>query len=154
MPENAPPGQLPRSVDVILYDDLVDKVKPGDRVRIYGVYRSLGGTTTGSTTAIFRYDLPDFWFRNACSLRAIRNSRTIVLANHVYLHSKDINQRPISDIDIQNIKKIGKRKNVVDLLAGSLAPSIYGNDYQKKGILLMLLSGMEKNLSNGTHLRG
>jgi DNA replication licensing factor MCM3 len=55
MPEKAPTGQLPRSLDVILDNDLVDLCKPGDRVLIVGVYRCLPGKQNGFTTGIFKY---------------------------------------------------------------------------------------------------
>lgn len=137
MPERAPAGQLPRGVDVILDDDLVDRVKPGDRIQLVGTYRSLGNRNAGAGSALFR---------------------TLILANNVIpLSSKSgggIAQSTITDTDIRNINKISRKKNVFELLSQSLAPSIYGHDHIKKAILLMLLGGMEKNLDNGTHLRG
>ena len=137
MPERAPAGQLPRSVDVILDDDLVDKVKPGDRVQLVGIFRTLGNRNTNHNSALFK---------------------TVILANNVVLLSSKsgggIATATITDTDIRNINKVAKKKNLLELLSQSLAPSIYGHDYIKKAILLMLLGGMEKNLENGTHLRG
>lgn len=137
MPERAPAGQLPRGVDVILDDDLVDKVKPGDRIQMVGIYRTLGNRNTNHNSALFK---------------------TIILANNVVLLSSKsrggVATATITDTDIRNINKVAKKKNLLELLSQSLAPSIYGHDYVKKAILLMLLGGMEKNLENGTHLRG
>ncbi|KAI0932618.1 MCM DNA helicase complex subunit, variant 2 [Taiwanofungus camphoratus] len=133
MPERAPAGQLPRSTDVILDDDLVDKCKPGDRIQLVGVYRSVGGGAGGAF-------------------------KSLILANNINLLSSKtgggIAQTPLTDSDIRMINQLSKRANIYELLARSLAPSIFGHENIKKALLLLLLGGAEKNLANGTHIRG
>ena len=133
MPEKAPAGQLPRSVDIIVDNDLVDQAKPGDRIQIIGSYRCMPGKQGGYTTGSFR---------------------TVLIANNVVLLSKEVTPN-ITGEDVQKCKKFSKQKgNVFQMLAKSLAPSIHGHEYVKKALLCQLLGGVEKNLPNGTRLRG
>ncbi|XP_046603542.1 DNA replication licensing factor Mcm3 [Neodiprion virginianus] len=135
MPEKAPAGQLPRSVDVICDNDLVDLCKPGDRVQVVGNYRCLPGKQGGFTSGTFR---------------------TILIANNISQLNKDANLK-ISRADLTMCKKMAKKNhvnNIFELLSKSLAPSIHGHEYIKKAILCLLLGGVEKILPNGTRLRG
>ena len=133
MPENSPPGILPRSIDVVLEDDLVDACKPGDRVSIVGIYKAAPSKGSGSMSGVFR---------------------TLLVASSVEMLGKESTQLKLTARDTRNIKRISQREDCFDLLAQSLAPSIFGHDFIKKAMVLLLLGGIEKNLKNGTHLRG
>ena len=41
-PEAVPEGETPQTVQMCAYEDLVDYVKPGDRVEVVGIYRAIG----------------------------------------------------------------------------------------------------------------
>jgi DNA replication licensing factor MCM3 len=135
MPERAPMGQLPRSIELILDHDLVDKIKPGDRVQIVGVYRALsrGGNNPSGGGGAFK---------------------TVVLVNNVQILGRDTSQLTFSPQDVRMIKELGKRPDILSVLGRSLSPSIHGHTVIKRALALQLLSGCEKNLKNGTHLRG
>ncbi|KAL0274617.1 UNVERIFIED_CONTAM: hypothetical protein PYX00_002708 [Menopon gallinae] len=132
MPEKAPAGQLPRSVDIICENDLVDICKPGDRIQVVGCYRCLPAKHGSFTSGIFR---------------------TVIIANSIN-HLTVQSELSVTREDMMRFKKLVKKPNIFDLLSRSLAPSIHGHEYVKKAILCLLIGGNEKILENGTRLRG
>jgi DNA replication licensing factor MCM3 len=65
-----------------------------------------------------------------------------------------VNGIHLSVDDLLNVREFAKRDDAFDILSRSIAPSIYGHGEIKQALLLQLLGGCEKNLENGTHLRG
>ncbi|PVU94995.1 hypothetical protein BB561_002120 [Smittium simulii] len=140
MPERAPPGQLPRGVDVILDNDLVDSTKPGDRILVVGIYRALAGKNSASTSGVFRSLVL------ANSVRGFGASSLIWSGISEGSGGNSSSNKssngaapviPITDGDIKNIRSLSKRDDIVNILSNSLAPS-----------------GCEQNLDNGSHIRG
>lgn len=132
LPENSPPGQLPRSVSVHLTGGLCDKVKPGDRVEVTGVYKTIPSQKS-EKNGVFE---------------------TVLLAVGIQEITIDLNKQEMTPEDVKNIRKIAKIEDAFSLLSTGVASSIQGHNLIKKAVLLQLLGGKEKVLQNTTHLRG
>lgn len=135
MPEKAPMGQLPRSVELIMDHDLVDRIKPGDRVQVVGVFRALATSSQGQSSSSGTF-------------------KTVVLVNNIQILGRDVGQLTFSTQDVRAIRSLAQRSDILEILGRSYAPSIHGHAIIKKALCLQQLSGCEKNLENGTHLRG
>ena len=133
-PENIPEGEVPHTVHICCYDDLVDQVRPGDRIEVTGIFR-------------------------ACPMRVSRNRRTlksiystyIDVVNFVKPHKQSFNHEDevadLSDEVIARILEVSRREDLYSLLGKSFAPSIWEQDDIKKGLLCQLFGGVNKNFT-------
>ena len=171
LPEKAPTGQLPRAIDAICEYDLVDRVKPGDRVQLVARYTYIRLNKVRHTLIIIVVTLAAYLNFHDCLLMMHHFSyrclpgktggftngtfKTILLVNNLISKTQE-EEMNINGDDVQKCKKLSKQKKntIFDLLSKSLAPSIHGHDYVKKALLCLLLGGIEKILPNGTRLRG
>jgi DNA replication licensing factor MCM3 len=112
-----------------LEDDLVDSVKPGDRVAVVGVFRPLAGAANGVVSGVYK--------------------SVVVGVAAERLTQDKVRWQPR---DVRNIRAVAARPWALQLLARSLAPSIYGHDLVKQGLVLLLMGGIERVVNN-THLR-
>jgi len=130
-PESLKGGQMPRFVDAILLDDMVDAALPGDRVLVTGILRVI--LEQKDKRPIFK---------------------KVLEVNHIEQLSKEIEELEISPEDEQKIRELAKRKDVVNAIVDSIAPAIWGHKTVKKGIALALFGGVQRTLPDGTKLRG
>lgn len=133
-PEDLPPGQTPRSLDVrLIGKDLVNVARPGDRVRIVGTVRAESST------------LP----------RAGR-LRTFTLhidANYIESAGRESEILSVTPEEEEEIIKLSKDPWIHRKIVRSIAPSIYGYEHIKEAIMHLLFGGVQKNLPDIT-IRG
>lgn len=130
-PDDMPAGQTPSTIALIACADLVDRVNPGDRVVVTGIYRA-------STVRV----IP----RQRKIRSVMRTSIDVVhyrRINSERLHD-EASQLKFSAERIDKLKAMAQDENIYDKLANSIGPAIYGHLDVKKGILLQLFGGTRK----------
>ena len=133
-PGSIPPGRIPRQKEVVLLNDLVDSVKPGDEVELTGVYISRFDYSMN-----VRYAFPVF--------------HTHIEA----VHLKRLNEIEIgvlTDEDKIEIRKLSKETNIAAKIFNSIAPSIYGHEFIKRALALAMFGGVSKDVNNKHRIRG
>jgi replicative DNA helicase Mcm len=133
-PEDLPPGQLPRWLDIkLLQRDLVDAARPGDHVSVVGITRA-----------------------HATRLPKVGQLRTFSLqldTNHIDVESKEPEKILITPEEEEQILELSRDPDVHNKILQSLAPSIYGNEHLKEAVMYLLFGGTAKQFPDIT-IRG
>uniref|UniRef100_A0AAY5EE24 DNA replication licensing factor MCM4 n=1 Tax=Electrophorus electricus TaxID=8005 RepID=A0AAY5EE24_ELEEL len=136
-PEDMPAGQTPHTTVVYAHNDLVDKVQPGDRVNITGIYRAAPmrvNPRQSQVKSVYRTHFDAIHFRKTDERR---------------LHGLDEEneQRLFTEERVATLRELAAKPDVYERLSSALAPSIYEHEDIKKGILLQLFGGTRKDFS-------
>eukprot|EP00954_Amorphochlora_amoebiformis_P003009 236265-Amorphochlora_amoeboformis.AAC.1 len=166
-----PAGSMPRSMEVILRNEIVERAKPGDKIVVTGtliVVPNVGVLSGGSTMAVRRSNEARVGedYAGVTGLKALGvrdlTYKMYFLASYVHsldtaLDSADTEEEAMQELTQEEKKKIHRMKQTPKLytrMAKSIAPSCFGHDEIKRGILLMLFGGVHKVTPSGTNLRG
>ena len=167
-PDSVPDGQTPHTVSLCVYDELVDVTKPGDRVTVTGIFRSLPvrvNPRQRSVKSLFKTFLDIVHVKRTDSNRmgfdpTTRPGDRVNLAGvgvggddeleaEMSLNQDENEKGSIAVEMEEKLIEISKRRDVYEVLSRSLAPSIWEMDDVKKGILLQLFGGTNKSISRG-----
>ncbi|KAM6373597.1 DNA replication licensing factor MCM4 isoform 1-T3 [Alca torda] len=137
-PEDMPAGQTPHTVALFAHNDLVDKVQPGDRVNVTGIYRAVPirvNPRVSNVKSVYKTHIDVIHYRKTDAKR---------------LHGVDeeTEQKMFTEERVEILKELSKKADIYDRLSSALAPSIYEHEDIKKGILLQLFGGSRKDFTH------
>ena len=127
--ENLSGGTEPKQMLMILEDDLVDELNPGDKVRITGTLKTFREERSGK-------------FKN------------YIYVNHIEPLEQEFEELHLSEEDEEKIIELSQDPHIYDKIIKSTAPSIKGYREVKEAIALQLFGGAAKQLEDETKLRG
>ncbi|MFX1391394.1 MAG: MCM family protein, partial [Promethearchaeota archaeon] len=134
IPEDLPPGRIPRAVQAILTYDLVDSIKPGDRVKLMGIYKSvIAQSPKNINSTLFK---------------------TYFDINFIDPEDKTEDTIDLTKEDREKIEKLSKGPFIQRKIARSIAPDIYGREDLKMASALSLFAGTRKKKPGGGYKRG
>ena len=134
IPEDLPPGRIPRSVQAILTHDLVDTVRPGDRLKVMGIFKSvLAQSTKSYNSTLFK---------------------TFIDVNFIDPEDKSEDIVELSKEDKKRIEELSKEPMIQKKIARSISPNIYGREQLKMACALSLFGGTRRRKPGGGYKRG
>ncbi|EDO15855.1 hypothetical protein Kpol_1009p1 [Vanderwaltozyma polyspora DSM 70294] len=144
IPESVPVGEMPRNILMTSDRYLTNRVVPGTRVTIVGIYsiyqakkRNAAGGGGGGV--------------------AIRNPYIKVLGIQTDVTTSGLSGSTMamfSEEEEEEFLQLSRRPDIYDLFTKSIAPSIFGNQDIKRAIVCLLMGGSKKILPDGMRLRG
>ncbi|XP_058033645.1 DNA replication licensing factor MCM4 [Ahaetulla prasina] len=137
-PEDMPAGQTPYTIILFAHNDLVDKVQPGDRVKITGIYRAVPVRVIprmSSVRSVYKTHIDVIHY---CKTDSKRLHRIEEGTEHkMFMEERE-----------KMLQALSQKPDIYDRLSSALAPSIYEHEDIKKGILLQLFGGSRKDFSH------
>ncbi|KAI5780905.1 MCM2/3/5 family-domain-containing protein [Geopyxis carbonaria] len=137
-PDQVPVGELPRHILISADRYLTNKVVPGSRCTVMGIfsiYQSKGAKGPGAAVAI-------------------RNPYLRLVGIETDVDHTAKGSAVFSEEEEQEFLEMSRRPNLYEMISTSIAPSIYGNVDIKKAIACLLFGGSKKILPDGMRLRG
>ncbi|GKT84949.1 LOW QUALITY PROTEIN: DNA replication licensing factor MCM5 [Colletotrichum tofieldiae] len=139
-PDQVPVGELPRHVLISADRYLTNRVVPGSRCTVMGIFSIYQNKASKNS--------------NTGGAVAIRTPYLRAVGIQTDIDQTARGQALFSDEEEQEFLEMSRRPDLYSIMADCIAPSIYGNRDIKKAILCLLLGGSKKILPDGMKLRG